>query len=207
MDEEADEATDDGAVDADELQVAPDERLDAIRRVLGVPALDRRGDEGRDLVAVTRDEAGRARLEASLHGGAQCLVVLEPVAEGAQVFDHPLAQGTLLVEERVSEHAAYRPPQGDRRVGDARVVEETLLDVLRLLLRALVVLQVVGGAGEEGVDACIDLAADMFEAIEPEPEGAEIKAVALQMIEERIDQISFGSLSAAIVFDRIPDEG
>lgn len=61
--------------------------------------------------------------------------------------------------------------------------------------------------GEEGVDACIDLAADMFEAIEPEPEGAEIKAVALQMIEERIDQISFGSLSAAIVFDRIPDEG
>ena len=43
VDQHADQATDDGAVDPDELQVATDVQLDAPCRLLAVPALDRRG--------------------------------------------------------------------------------------------------------------------------------------------------------------------
>src|SRR4051812_22080153 len=45
VDEDSDQATDDGAVDPDELQVAADVELDLAGGLLAVPALDRVGDD------------------------------------------------------------------------------------------------------------------------------------------------------------------
>ena len=48
--------------------------------------------------------------------------------------------------------------------------------------------------------------ADLFEAVEPEVDQDELKAVILLMIEEGIDQINSGSLIAALAFSRMPSE-
>jgi hypothetical protein len=47
---EPDPGPDDGAVDADELQVAAEEQLQLTRRLGGVPALDGAGHQARELV-------------------------------------------------------------------------------------------------------------------------------------------------------------
>ena len=66
MDHEAGEAADDGAVDADVLQVAADLEFDAVAGLVGVPTLDGRGDEVGDL--------GTA-LAGEMHDGADDPVV------------------------------------------------------------------------------------------------------------------------------------
>ena len=58
-DDQPDESADDGAVDADILQVAADRELDPLGQCIGVPVLDHVADEFGDLGATG---CGRARL-------------------------------------------------------------------------------------------------------------------------------------------------
>jgi hypothetical protein len=59
VDHEPGEPADERAVDADELQVATDGQLDAAARFVGVPLLDRGGDEVGDLVPAGVDDVAR----------------------------------------------------------------------------------------------------------------------------------------------------
>ena len=56
MDAEPGQRADDGAVDPDELQVAAHVQLDALGRLLAVPAVDRHRDDLGELAAVGVDE-------------------------------------------------------------------------------------------------------------------------------------------------------
>src|SRR5688572_9114032 len=52
VDQETGHAADDGPVDADELQVAAEQELELVGRLVGVPAGDGRRDQRRDLVTM-----------------------------------------------------------------------------------------------------------------------------------------------------------
>ena len=81
VDQHADQAADDGAVDPDELQVAADVQLDPAGRLLAVPALDGVGDDRGQLGAVPVDGEDRGVGGQAVQPGAQLVVGEQPVGE------------------------------------------------------------------------------------------------------------------------------
>src|SRR5690606_611001 len=73
VDEQPDQATDDGAVDADELQVTADLELDAVGGVAGVPPGHGRGDHVADLALRALDQLDRGRRDPAVDPGPQGL--------------------------------------------------------------------------------------------------------------------------------------
>ena len=81
MDEQAGEAADDGAVDADELQVAAHVEFDAVGGLLAVPLLDDLGDDRHEFGTVGVDEAGDDVPDPALDPGPQVGLVLQARTE------------------------------------------------------------------------------------------------------------------------------
>ena len=81
---EADARAHDRPVDADELQVASEQQFQLGRRLRRVPALDRPGDQSRQLVVELVGEPPRARLEHALKAFLQAGVGAEAAAARRQ---------------------------------------------------------------------------------------------------------------------------
>src|SRR5690606_18661212 len=96
-DEHTDQTAHDGAVDADELQVATDVQLDALRGLHAVPPLDGLGDHRSELAAVAVDhEDGRVAehpVESFLEGD----VVSHPRTELDQFGTDTLGESALRI--------------------------------------------------------------------------------------------------------------
>ena len=103
VDEQADKAADQGAVDADILEVAPDRAFEPVRDRAGVPAAHRLGDQLDDAVAIRGDEADRGAARELVDRRLEAGLGLQRLAELAQ---------------RLAELA------GERRVGIARTLEQ-----------------------------------------------------------------------------------
>src|SRR5581483_11912405 len=72
------QATDDGAVDPDELQVATDVEFDPLGGLPAVPALDRVGDHGRGLLAVALHQPDGCVGRGGVELGTQFGVIDDP---------------------------------------------------------------------------------------------------------------------------------
>ena len=64
-------------VDADELQVGPEQQLEPPRGLVGVPTCDRAADERRELVLEVRDDGPDAGVDEPLRALLQHRVVAE----------------------------------------------------------------------------------------------------------------------------------
>jgi hypothetical protein len=84
VDDEPGEPADDGAVDADELQVAADLGLDALGGLCRVPALDRRRDELADLAGRLGDQRRGKRDDPLVDLGGQLRVVSQALPRADQ---------------------------------------------------------------------------------------------------------------------------
>ena len=82
MDREPGEATDDGAVDADELEISADLELDAVSGVLGIPAFNGVGDQGANLAPAGFGQVHHDGFEPCVDLGLKVRVIDQPVGEG-----------------------------------------------------------------------------------------------------------------------------
>ena len=113
MDQDADQAADDGAVDPDELQVAADVELDPVGGLLAVPPLDGVRDDRGELGAVPVDDEDRGVGGDPVEPPAQVLVDGEPLGEGDQLGLQPAPQLAVRVAQRPEQGLAQRVPQRD----------------------------------------------------------------------------------------------
>src|SRR4051812_46259594 len=84
MDDEADQTADQGAVDADILEVAADRAFEPVRYGARVPAADRVRNQRDDAVAIGGDDPDRGAPGELIDRGLEARLLLERLAELAE---------------------------------------------------------------------------------------------------------------------------
>ena len=111
MDHQPRKAADHGAVDADELQIPPDLKFDAARRVGRVPPLDGGGDDVGHLAAIVLHDVGGGALDPVVDLGLQLRVGLQLPADARQRDRQPLAQLARRVGGGVQDRPLELQPE------------------------------------------------------------------------------------------------
>ncbi len=148
----AGQPADDRAVDADELEVAPDLQLHLARRGVGVPPLDRAGDHVADLVAVVVDHVADGAHHPVVDLALQLLVDRQPLAEAAQARRHAEPELAVLVAGGGDHRPLRLAPQRRQPLPDVRVGEQLVLQLLALGEQYRIVREAVGEVAQAGVD-------------------------------------------------------
>jgi hypothetical protein len=124
MDQHPDQPADDGAVDADELQVAPDRELDALRHLLARPFRELLLDEPAGLAAVLADQRHAAALDRLVDPVAQSGLLDQGAAELLDPGLDLAQQRRLLLAEVVQQPVPEPVPQPDQQLLHLGVVHQ-----------------------------------------------------------------------------------
>ncbi len=152
MDHDAGQPADDGAVDADELEVAPDLQLHLARRGVGVPALDGAGDHVADLVAIVVDHVTDAAQDPVVDLALELLVDRQPLAEAAQTRRDADPQLAVFVAGGGDHRPLRLSPQRRQPLADVGVGEQFVLQFLALGEQDRIVREAGGEVAQAGVD-------------------------------------------------------
>ena len=129
MDHEADQRTDDGAVDADVLEVTADVELDALGGFLRVPALDGVGDDAGDLGAETLGQITGGGGDPVVDAAGEFLVRLQSVGEFADELPDAGADFAAFVDDGLAQQLSERTPDLEDGVDDALLAEQVVEDL------------------------------------------------------------------------------
>ena len=125
MDHDARQRADRGAVDADELQVAPDRQLDPLADLVVAPPPDLGADQRRELACRSGRRPGRAAAQqaASVRAWKASSLAARRAEIGQQRGD-PVRQVAALVGERRADRRRPCRSRARRAAAGPRVVEE-----------------------------------------------------------------------------------
>ena len=129
MDHEADQRADDGAVDADVLEVAADVELDALGGFLRIPAFDGVGDDAGDLRAEAFGQITGGGGDPDIDAAGEFRVRLQPFGEFSDELPDAGSDFAAFVDDGLAQQLFERTPDLEDGVDDALLAEQVVEDL------------------------------------------------------------------------------